>query len=125
MNIHDESIKVQVPDSSKDKLLKEIGYLRKIVYKMAPLTETLTTEEHFIYQSCQTTSKRAISTQIYNENILDQKDATPGKVITSLPHNSAIKQDWHYVVVSGITPKYTATQLAHSLKEKLETTGFI
>lgn len=58
----EESIKVQVVDSSNDYLLKEIGELRKCIDEITAQFEKLFSEENVLQKTCHI-SRRSISSQ--------------------------------------------------------------
>lgn len=125
MDNHGESVNVQIHDSSKEELLKEVGDMRKIVNQMALTIEKLAAKDKPIIGSSPQIVKKSISAQTDHADYRDRVIINPPKVITPTPHKSSIKVDWHYVLVSKIPPSYTAIQLAHYAKEKIGTTDFI
>ena len=128
MDNNDGSIKVQVHDSSKEELIKEMADLRQSVKQMSRRLEEFAAKDITNMTNTRNgtqTVKKTISTQTDHTNSLNTVVTTSPKITSSPPHKTPTKEEWQYVVVSKIPPPYTANQLAHYVKEKLGTTDFI
>lgn len=130
MDNHDESVKIQVHDSSKNDLIKEIGDLRKNVNQMSLVVERLAAKDKPNIRTTQLAATKTISTQTdthHKEVATPVKDkvATPVKVKTPLLYKTTTKEEWYYMIVSKIPSQFTSNQIAHYVKEKLRTTDFV
>uniref|UniRef100_A0A6P7F4W4 Uncharacterized protein LOC114326528 n=1 Tax=Diabrotica virgifera virgifera TaxID=50390 RepID=A0A6P7F4W4_DIAVI len=124
MGNHEETVKVQIQDTSKEEIVKEMADLKMTINQMAHKIEKLGTNEKPNKTPPQTI-KKSISTQTDPTETQEPLVSSPSKVNTVPPTKYTVKENWHYVVVSKIPPPYTAKQIAHYVKEKLGTTDFI
>lgn len=122
MDFQDESVRVQVHDSSKVDLLKEVSELRRSVNQMATTIEKFAAQGKQNNRSSPPAIKKSTSTQT---DCQASVGVTSSKVSTPPPHKPSIRKAWHYVVVSNIPSPFTANQLAHYIKDKLGTSDFI
>lgn len=115
MDNQDDSIKIQFHDPSREGLMKQIGDLRTSVNQMALKVDNLVSKDK--------PNVRVSRAEVPSKSVTTQTDFNDSPI--ELAQKSSMKEDWQYVVVSGIPPSYTAKHLAHYVKEKLGTTDFI
>lgn len=124
-NNTEETMKIQVHDSSSAEIKEAIECLKNNVANITRLVKELNNklEISHHHSNHRPTTHSCLTTSSSTQTVSTSEEPVPPKCFSTPAHSN--NQRWHYVVIYNLPVGYTPNQIIHHVKEKLGSAEFI